>query len=38
MITAIVFITFLGIVGWAYSPSRKSRFERDARLPFDGEE
>lgn len=38
MITAIAFITFLGIVGWAYAPSRKSRFEQDARLPFDGEE
>ena len=38
MITAIAFLTFLGIVGWAYSPSRKSRFERDAQLPFDGDE
>ena len=38
MITAIAFITFLGIVAWAYSPARKSRFEQDARLPFDGEE
>ena len=35
MITAIAFLTFLGVVGWAYSPSRKSRFEQDARLPFD---
>ena len=38
MITVIAFLTFLGIVGWAYTPSRKSRFERDAQLPFDGDE
>ena len=38
MITATAFLTFVGIVWWAYSPSRKSRFERDAQLPFDGDE
>jgi cbb3-type cytochrome oxidase subunit 3 len=38
MITAVAFATFVGIVWWAYSPSRKSRFDADARLPFDGED
>jgi cytochrome c oxidase cbb3-type subunit IV len=38
MITAAAFCTFLGIVWWAYAPSRKSRFDRDARLPFDEDE
>ena len=38
MITAIAFLTFIGIVGWAYSPSRKSRFDADARLPFEDEQ
>lgn len=37
MITATAFVTFLAIVGWAYSPSRKERFERDAQLPFEGD-
>ena len=26
---------FLGIVWWAYGPSRKARFERDARMVLD---
>jgi len=38
MITLAAFTTFMGIVWWAYSPSRKARFERDARLPFDENE
>lgn len=38
MVTVIAFATFVGIIGWAYSPSRKSRFEDDARLPFDEDE
>jgi cbb3-type cytochrome oxidase subunit 3 len=38
VITVAVFAAFLGIVWWAYSPSRKSRFDEDARLPFDREE
>ena len=38
MITATAFITFVGIVWWAYAPSRKARFDEDARLPFDGDE
>jgi len=38
MLTLAAFAAFIGIVGWAYSPSRKARFERDAQLPFDGDE
>jgi cytochrome c oxidase cbb3-type subunit 4 len=25
---------FFAVLLWAYSPSRKSRFEEDARMPF----
>jgi len=28
-------LAFGGIVWWAYAPSRKGRFERDARAMFD---
>jgi len=40
LILVAVFAAFLGIVWWAYGPSRKARFERDALLPFheDGED
>ena len=35
--TIVVMITFLGIVFWAFSSKRKSRFDEAARLPFDDE-
>ncbi|HUJ86836.1 MAG TPA: cbb3-type cytochrome c oxidase subunit 3 [Burkholderiales bacterium] len=37
--TVVTFLFFLGVVWWAYAPSRKARFERDGMLPFeeDGE-
>lgn len=35
LVTVLAFATFLGIVWWAYGPSRKERFERDAHLVFD---
>ena len=38
LITVAALAAFLGIVWWAYAPSRKERFERDAMLRFDGEE
>jgi cbb3-type cytochrome oxidase subunit 3 len=38
MITAAVFAAFIGIVWWAYAPARKTRFDRDALLPFDKDE
>jgi cytochrome c oxidase cbb3-type subunit 4 len=38
LVTVASLAAFLGIVWWAYAPSRKSRFERDALLPFVDEE
>ena len=37
LITIAAVAAFAGIVWWAYAPSRKSRFEGDALLPFEGE-
>lgn len=28
-------VFFLGVIWWAYAPSRKTRFERDGMLPFE---
>ena len=38
LVTVLALATFIGIVWWAYAPSRKSRFENDARLVFDDAE
>ncbi len=38
MVTLAAFGAFLGIVWWAYGPSRRERFERDARMVFDDSE
>jgi cytochrome c oxidase cbb3-type subunit 4 len=35
LITVAALAAFLGIVWWAYGPSRKARFERDARIVLD---
>ena len=35
LVTLLAFAAFLGIVWWAYAPSRRDRFERDAQLVFD---
>jgi cytochrome c oxidase cbb3-type subunit 4 len=35
VVTVVFFITFLGIVWWAYGSSRKTRFEEDGRIPFE---
>jgi cytochrome c oxidase cbb3-type subunit 4 len=35
IVTVAAFATFVGIVWWAYAPSRRARFERDGQLPFD---
>lgn len=32
--TVLVLIAFAGVCWWAYSPSRKKRFEEAANLPF----
>ena len=37
VVTVLVGAAFLGIVIWAYGPSRKDRFEQDGNLPFDDE-
>jgi cytochrome c oxidase cbb3-type subunit 4 len=34
LVTVASLAAFLAIVWWAYGPSRKERFERDALLPF----
>ncbi|WED23188.1 cbb3-type cytochrome c oxidase subunit 3 [Vibrio sp. JC009] len=36
--TLIIFVSFLGVVWWAYGKKRKARFEEDANLIFDDEE
>ncbi|MDG3088136.1 CcoQ/FixQ family Cbb3-type cytochrome c oxidase assembly chaperone [Vibrio hannami] len=36
--TLTLFISFLGVVWWAYGKSRKSRFEEDANLVFADEQ
>jgi len=38
MFTVVAFLTFLGIVFWAYSGHQKSRFDEAARLPFDDDD
>jgi cytochrome c oxidase cbb3-type subunit 4 len=38
IITVVAFLTFLGIVFWAYSGAQESRFDAAARLPFDDED
>jgi cytochrome c oxidase cbb3-type subunit 4 len=35
LVTVAAFAAFLAIVWWAYAPSRRGRFDRDALLPFD---
>jgi cytochrome c oxidase cbb3-type subunit IV len=34
IMTVIAFVTFIGIVFWAYSKNRKSAFEEAANAPF----
>ena len=38
VVTVVAFVAFLGIVWWAYAPSRKSKLDEVALLPFDGDE
>jgi cytochrome c oxidase cbb3-type subunit 4 len=37
-VTVVAFLTFLGIVIWAYGSARKSRFDAAARMPFEEDE
>lgn len=32
--TILVFIAFMGVCWWAFSPRRKKKFEEAANLPF----
>jgi cytochrome c oxidase cbb3-type subunit IV len=38
IVTVAAFITFLGIVVWAWSGARRARFEAAARLPLEDAE
>jgi cytochrome c oxidase cbb3-type subunit 4 len=38
VVTALSFAAFIGIVVWAYRPSRKQRFDEAANLPFADDE
>jgi cytochrome c oxidase cbb3-type subunit 4 len=38
IITAVSFVTFVGIVLWAWSSRRKAAFEEAAHLVFDDED
>jgi len=33
--TVMVFVIFLGIIGWAWSSKNKQAFDEAAKLPFD---
>jgi cytochrome c oxidase cbb3-type subunit 4 len=33
----ILIVAFIAIVIWAFGRKRKARFERDARIPFEGD-
>ena len=37
VVEVLAFITFLGIVAWAYSRNRRADFDRAAAIPFDHE-
>ncbi len=38
IITVVLFLSFLGIIFWAYSARQKERFDEAANLPFADEE
>ncbi len=38
MITLLSFVTFIGIMAWAYSGKRKQSFDEAALLPFSDDE
>jgi cytochrome c oxidase cbb3-type subunit 4 len=33
----LLIVAFVGIVVWAFGRKRKARFERDAKIPFEGD-
>ncbi|MHA7835946.1 MAG: cbb3-type cytochrome oxidase subunit 3 [bacterium] len=38
VITLLTLLTFLGICWWAFRPSSRRRFEKDAMIPFEDHE
>ena len=30
----VLFVAFVGLCVWAYSPAQRARFEEDAQMPF----
>lgn len=38
LVTVLAFVSFLGIVVWAYSGRTRQRFDEAAQLPFDEDE
>ena len=36
--TAILFVSFIGLCVWAFSPSQKRRWKESAELPFLGDD
>lgn len=36
--TLILMLAFVALVAWAWSPSRRQRFDEAARLPFEGDD
>jgi len=38
MLTVLAFVTFIGIVVWAYSGRRRAAFDEAANLPFSEDE
>jgi len=38
LVTVMAFVTFIGIIAWAWSGARRERFDAAARLPLDDDE
>ncbi len=38
IVTVAAFVVFVGILLWAYTPSRRAEFDDAAQLPFKSEE
>ena len=36
--TAILVVLFIGVLFWAFGKKRKKRFEKDAKIPFQGKQ
>jgi len=38
LVTVMAFVTFIGIIAWAWSGARRERFDAAARLPLEDDE